>query len=88
MSPPVYKANNSPPRHGILPYSQAYYAFPEYGLSYSTAPPPSTGSASGYMHFPCILIWTHDRMIIIHLLHRLIPSMIVMIIMMMMQEGA
>lgn len=61
MGPPVYKANYSPPRHGIPPYPQSYYAVPEYGLSYSTAPPPSTGSASSYAYAQPMYSYMYSR---------------------------
>ncbi|KAL2535309.1 Heavy metal transport/detoxification superfamily protein [Forsythia ovata] len=61
MGPPIYKANNSPPRQGILPYPHSYYAVPEYGLSYSTAPPPSSGSTSGYAYAMPMYSYMYSR---------------------------
>ncbi|KAI3460819.1 hypothetical protein Pfo_017482 [Paulownia fortunei] len=57
--PPVHQVNLSPPHEHIFHYPQFYYALPEYGMSYGTAPPTSSSTTSYYalpMHS-----YTHSR---------------------------
>lgn len=48
MGPPADQVNLNPPRQHIFSYPQFYYAAPEYGMSYNTAPPTASMTSSYY----------------------------------------
>ncbi|KAK4441760.1 Heavy metal-associated isoprenylated plant protein 36 [Sesamum alatum] len=48
FGPPVDQLNMSPPHQPVFYYPQFYFAAPEYGMSYNTAPSTASGITSFY----------------------------------------